>query len=307
MIPTISVHDLPSRREIVGQEIVAAYSNVGFAYISDHGVDQDLLADVFAMSRAFHALAEGEKRLVEVNRFHRGYIPFATSTDRTSTLGEATQPNASESFLMLRELPEGHRDLVDGTYLAGPNQWPSAPTGFREVLLAYQSVMENLAHELIDAIDGALGRDGQITRWFAEPTTWLRLLHYPPQDVSAPADAYGSAPHTDFGAITLLATDDVGGLEVRSPQGSWIEVPPLPGAFVMNVGDILAGWSGGRLRSTPHRVINRSGRERYSVPFFYDPSMRAPITLESNQPPLFADYVRGHLEGSYSHHQEVRA
>lgn len=307
MIPTISVHDLPSRRHIVGQEIVAAYADVGFAYIVEHGVDQDLLADVFAMSKAFHARPESEKRLIEVNSFHRGYIPFATSTDRTSTLGEATQPNASESFLMLRELPDGHVDRVDGIYLAGPNQWPIAPSGFRDVLLAYQSVMENLARELIDAIDGALGCDGYITRWFAEPTTWLRLLHYPPQAETAPEDTYGSAPHTDFGAITLLATDDVGGLEVRSPQGGWIEVPPLPGAFVMNVGDILAGWSDGRLRSTPHRVINRSGRERYSVPFFYDPSMRAPISLGANHPPLFADYVRGHLEGSYSHHQEVRS
>ena len=303
MIPVISVAELDIRSERIGQEIVDAYSTLGFAYVVEHPIDPALLADVFDMSRRFHALPESQKRAIELNTFHRGYVPFAASTDRTSTLGEAKKPNLSESFLMLRELPEDHPDVRDGIYLAGPNQWPTEPAAFQGVITEYNSAMASFALQLISAIDGALDADGQISRWFEEPTTWLRLLHYPPQDPTAPKDEYGSAPHTDFGAITLLAQDDVGGLSVSTPEGSWADVPPLPGAFVMNVGDVLHRWSGGRLISTPHRVTNRSGKERYSIPFFFDPSMRAPLDLDGASNTTFGDYVRHHLEGSYEHHQ----
>jgi isopenicillin N synthase-like dioxygenase len=139
--------------------------------------------------------------------------------------------------------------------------------------------------------------------------TWLRLLHYPPQDPQSPADEYGSAPHTDFGAITLLAQDDVGGLAVKTPGGDWVDVPPVDGAFVMNVGDMLKRWSNGRLRSTPHRVTNRTGRERYSVPYFYDPhvsTLIAPLPGLGDpafEPIVFAAFLRGELEASYEVHK----
>ena len=103
-------------------------------------------------------------------------------------------------------------------------------------------------------------------RFFEKPTTFLRLLHYPtqPEEIGL----FGSAPHTDYGYITLLAQDQVGGLEVRNKADEWIAAPPIADTFVMNVGDILARWTNDRFVSTPHRVINRSGRERYSQPFF---------------------------------------
>lgn len=303
MIPVISVADLPTHPESVGTAIVDAYGTLGFAYVVDHPIDLDLQDEAFEMSRRFHALPESRKRSIEVNRFHRGYVPFASSTDRTSTLGEAKKPNLSESFLMLRELPDDHPDVREGIYLAGPNQWPVEPAGFNEVLRAYNDAMSAFAAEVMSAIDLALNARGAISRWFDEPTTWLRLLHYPPQDPHSSRDEFGSAPHTDYGAITLLAQDDVGGLSVSTPQGTWADVPPVPGAFVMNVGDVLHRWSGGRLISTPHRVTNRSGKERYSIPFFFDPSMRAPLDLDNPRGSTFGDYVRHHLEGSYDIHK----
>lgn len=303
MIPVISVADLLTHPESVGASIVDAYATLGFSYVVDHPIDLDLQAEAFEMSRRFHALPESRKRNVEVNRFHRGYVPFASSTDRTSTLGEARKPNLSESFLMLRELPEDHLDVREGVYLAGPNQWPKEPVGFKEVLTAYNDAMSEFASRVMSAIDLAFDARGSISRWFTEPTTWLRLLHYPPQDPQGPADEFGSAPHTDFGAITLLAQDDVGGLSVSTPDGHWADVPPVTGAFVMNVGDILSRWSGGRLISTPHKVTNRSGRERFSIPFFFDPSMRAPVDLADPTGQTFGDYVRHHLEGSYDNHK----
>jgi isopenicillin N synthase-like dioxygenase len=160
----------------------------------------------------------------------------------------------------------------------------------------------------------ALGADeAAFAAAFDPPTTWLRLLHYPPQPPTSPDDLYGSAPHTDFGCITLLAQDDAGGLQVMTPAGEWVDAPPLPGSLVMNVGDMLHRWSNGRLRSTPHRVINRSGRERHSCPFFYDPSLRTeiaplPSCTGPGSPPrfesvVFGDFLRAELRAAYQRHE----
>jgi len=149
---------------------------------------------------------------------------------------------------------------------------------------------------------------------FDRPTTFLRMLHYPPQPPLSPEDLFGSAPHTDYGFITLLVQDEVGGLQVRNVHGEWIDAPYMPGAFVMNAGDILHRWSNGRFISTPHRVINRSGRERYSIPFFYDPNMLANIVpLESCIPAgqtaaydsvIYGDYLMARLRSNHDQHKE---
>ena len=114
--------------------------------------------------------------------------------------------------------------------------------------------------------------------FFAHPTTFLRLLHYPPQDPTGPDDEFGSNPHTDYGFVTILAQDENGGLQVRAPDGrTWLDAPPRAGAFVLNIGDIGERWSNGVLRSTPHRVLNRTGRDRYSIPYFFDPAADAVV------------------------------
>jgi isopenicillin N synthase-like dioxygenase len=144
-------------------------------------------------------------------------------------------------------------------------------------------------------------------RYFEKPTTFLRLLHYPTQPEEG--GLFGSAPHTDYGYITLLAQDDVGGLEVKNRAGNWIAAPPIPDTFVMNVGDILARWSNDSFVSTPHRVINRSGRERYSQPFFFDPSMDEMIealptcvpagTEPKYSPVLYGAYLMERIDRNY--------
>jgi isopenicillin N synthase-like dioxygenase len=175
----------------------------------------------------------------------------------------------------------------------------------------YDAAMAEFARTLIAVIAEALGDTNTMVATFESPTTWLRLLHYPPQHPQSPDDEYGSAPHTDFGAITLLAQDDVGGLAVKTTDGRWVDVPPVPNAFVMNVGDMLSRWSNGRLLSTPHRVTNRSGRERYSVPYFFDPHVStviAPLPSLGEpqfEPIVFGDFLRSQLEASYEAHQPV--
>ena len=289
----------------LARSFAKAYGETGFGYVINHGVDPDLRAAVFAASRKFHALPECAKLAIALDANHRGYIAINTSTDVNSDLAQVTKPNQSASFMMMREDPSVDPDV----YLSGPNQWPDLE-GFRAACEAYALAMTGLGRQLMSLALDALGvADRSILNDFETPTIWLRLLHYPPQSPQAPDDLYGSAPHKDFGCLTLLAQDDVGGLQVQTPQGRWIDAPPMRNAFVVNVGDMLHRLSNGQFLSTPHRVINRSGRERYSVPFFFDPHVSADIApLNGTGPPQFeplnfGDFLRCELEAGYDAHK----
>ncbi|MEZ5714464.1 MAG: 2OG-Fe(II) oxygenase family protein [Paracoccaceae bacterium] len=307
----IPVIDLGSEPDLPAA-FARAYGGVGFGYITGHGIDPALRAAVFEANRRFHALPLGDKMQVALDENHRGYIPLATSTDVNSQLAEVTKPNQSESFMMMREDAAHDPDA----FLSGPNQWPALP-GFRATLEAYNAALTALGRRLIHAALAATGAtpeaQAQALAGFDTPTTWLRLLHYPPAPATAPDDLYGSAPHCDFGALTILAQDDVGGLQVMTTDGAWIDAPPMPGAFVVNVGDMLHRMSNGRLRSTPHRVINRSGRERYSVPFFFDPHVSAEIAPLAGtgtprfEPLDFGAFLRAELGAAYDRHKPETA
>ncbi len=288
----------------LARDFAIAYGETGFGYVINHGIDPALREAVFAASKRFHALPLAAKEAIALNRNHRGYIAINTSTDVNSDLAEVTKPNQSASFMMMREDAVADPDI----YLSGPNQWPDLE-GFRAACEAYAAAMTGLGRSLMGLALEALGIDDRsVLAAFAEPTIWLRLLHYPPQSPQAPEDLYGSAPHKDFGCLTLLAQDDVGGLRVQTPAGRWVDAPPREDALVVNVGDMLHRMSNGRLLSTPHRVINTTGRERYSVPFFFDPHVSTEIAplpgtgTPHFEPLNFGDFLRRELEAGYDAH-----
>ena len=207
-------------------------------------------------------------------------------------------------------------DDAFGRPLQGPNQWPGNLPGFREAVTAYQAAMSGLARRFNRLL--ALGLDLPETFFdphFERPTTWLRLMHYPPEPPGTPSDQYGAAPHTDYGFVTFLAQDGRGGLEVRARDGDWIAAPPLAGTFVVNVADMLARWSNDRWTSTPHRVRNTSGRPRYSVPFFWDtdleseiaclPTCRGPDNPPRYEPVRYGDYVLERLDRNYAYRRKT--
>jgi len=214
-----------------------------------------------------------KKKSIELNSSHRGYIPINTSTIRTSSLTNVTKPNQSESIIILHELEDSDPDIINQVPLAGPNQYPKNMPEFKMAVVEYKEAMYKLSYRLVQAF--ALGLDlpkDYFINYFKKPTTFLRLLCYPPRSENSPNDLFGSAPHTDHGFITLVLQDDIGGLQVLNSSGSWIDAPFIKGTFIMNSGDALQRWTNGKLLSTPHRVLNKSGtKKRYSIVFFYDP------------------------------------
>lgn len=317
-VPVLDVAGLDSDLAAIAARLRDHLERVGFVYIAGHGVPRESVEAVRRASIAFHALPMAEKQKLKIDRNFRGYLGLATSTIVTSSVARVTKPNQSESLMLMHEVAADDPDALAGKPLQGPNQWPDEALlpGFRRTMETYVAQMSALARRLIGAIAVSLGMpQDYFAAAFARPTTFLRLLHYPTQPQEE--GLFGSAPHTDYGFLTLLAQDDVGGLEVRNKAGDWVAAPPIADTFVMNVGDILWRWSNGLFTSTPHRVINRSGRERYSQPFFFDPAMATviealppcvpPGTAPRFPPVVYGDYLMERIDKNYHYRKSAVA
>ncbi len=312
MSASIPVIDLQLPDADVIDAIIDAYSHIGFAQVVGHGVTADTISDAFDASSRFHALPLDHKMSIALDHNHRGYIADGTAVDRSSEVVAATAANRSESFMMMREDAPDSREVLANTPLAGPNQWPGVDN-FKEPVMRCHDAMRDVALRVLSLIDQGLGGRGDLIKSFSNPTTWFRLLHYPPVNNDAPEDVFGSAPHTDFGALTLVAQDSAGGLQVAHGNDNWIDVEPIEGAFVMNAGSMLHRWSNGRLRATPHRVRNRGSSDRYSCVLFCDPHMLTEVSplagcvddgqVPKFEPVVFADVVAHHLGAIYEQHQ----
>ena len=308
-IPKIDISEIEEKEfsRTLLQDFFSAYNTYGFGYIINHGIEKTLIEQLFQVSKQFHSQPLSEKMRVALDHNHRGYIAINTSTDVNSKLADVKKPNQSESFMMMRE----DKSELPDVYLSGPNQWPKLEN-FKEVLEKYTFNMTKLGRNLMRlALLSSGVRDLSVMQSLDTPTIWLRLLYYPPISKNSPSDLYGSAPHTDFGCLTILAQDEIGGLQVQTREGEWIDVPKLEGSFVVNVGDMLSRYTNGLLRSTPHRVINKSGKERFSCPFFFDPHANAVVQpLKGTGKPKFSpinfgEFLREELEASYEKHKKV--
>jgi isopenicillin N synthase-like dioxygenase len=288
----------------IAAEAGAACRDVGFFYVVNHAVDEGLIAATFDQSRRFFALPLAERQALAIETIggNRGYSGMLHEA-----LDPGRGPDMKEAFNVGLEIAPDDPDLLSGQPFRSLNAWPSLPN-FRETLLAYYDACAALGARLHRAFACDLGLEPDFfDDKFDRPMATLRLLHYPaPPAGSEPRT--GAGVHTDYGNLTLLATDDVGGLEVCARDGEWIEAPVVPGAFIVNIGDCLMRWTNDIYVSTPHRVVNRSARERYSIAFFYDPNPDAIVeTIPScvrqgervRYPPILAaDHLKRRLDAS---------
>ncbi|MDX2169493.1 MAG: 2-oxoglutarate and iron-dependent oxygenase domain-containing protein [Deltaproteobacteria bacterium] len=283
-IPIIDVAALidGSDAAAVAVQLGAACRAHGFFYVVGHGVDPLLRQRVEELARVFFAQDLDTKRRIAMahgGRAWRGY--FAVGDELTSGV-----PDQKEGLYVGSELAADHPLVRAGTPLHGPNLFPREPAGLAPAVLAYMDALTRLGHQLMAGLALSLGLDASYfpAHGTAEPLLLFRIFNYP---ALASAADWSVGEHTDYGLLTILAQDDAGGLEIRTRHG-WIAAPPLPGAFVCNIGDMLDRMTRGIFRSTPHRVRNTSGRDRLSLAFFFDPNFFArvqPIALDEPAPP----------------------
>lgn len=257
-------------REAFADELARACSEVGFFYLSGHDVAPETISRTREVTEAFFALPPAEKLGVERPRGrYRGYIPVM----EFNPTAEGRPPVRYEAFLAGAEISQDDPAVAESAGLLMPNLWPAAPAGFRDAVLSYQAEMERVSEALLRAFGLALGgREDRLLGYFAEPLSNLSLLHYLPRPTCEDTRPDDARAHYDTNALTVLLPGEVGGLEAMTAQGRWREVPPQPGCFVVNLGNMLACWSGGRFESTLHRVQPPLGIDRYSLAYFAAPN-----------------------------------
>jgi isopenicillin N synthase-like dioxygenase len=276
LVPRVDIASLltgPGDDTAVAAAIDAACRDTGFFSIVGHGADPALRTQLDTLAREFFALDNTEKAEIAMahgGRAWRGWFPVG---------GELTSgiPDRKEGIYFGAELDADDPRVRAGVPLHGPNLFPRRPAALRTVVLAYLDTMTQLGHAVMRGVALALGLP---VDWFAreltaDPTILFRIFCYPPAS-SRDEDEWGVREHTDYGLLTIVGQDEVGGLQVRSTRG-WIDVPPDADAFVCNIGDMLERMTGGRYRSTPHRVRNTGTSTRLSFPFFFDPGWDAEV------------------------------
>ncbi|MGE3290322.1 MAG: isopenicillin N synthase family dioxygenase [Geminicoccaceae bacterium] len=314
-IPVIDFRPMfePDRaaREAVGAAVRDACTRVGFFYAANHRVDPGVIGRTFEGAHRFFDLPLEEKLAVDVANSPnlRGY---------TKLLGENTDPTARgdlhEGFDLALELPPSDPDVAAGVFGYGPNQWPEGLPGFKEALLDYHAAMRQFGRRIFAAFALALELDeDHFEPLIGKPMAHMRVLHYPSQDGPIDERQIGIGAHSDYECFTVLCTDDVPALQVLNSAGEWIQAPPIKGAFIVNVGDLMARWTNDYFASTVHRAINRSGRERYSIPYFYGidsqkvvevlPTCIAPDRPAKYPPITCGDYIRSRFDATYAHRQ----
>lgn len=273
-------------------ELRFALTEIGFYFIVNHGVPAAQIEEVFRQAARFHALPLQRKLAVKIDRHNVGYLPIKGDTLRTSTVATVTKPNVNEAFFVARDLPNDHPEVMAGRRFRSANRWPSDLSGFREAVVGYCETVERLVRKLVPLYARALRLPLEyFDQPFREPQYKLRMTHYPYQGDLAD-DEFGIAPHTDTSFLTLLAPNDVPGLAIRTQSGRWIDAPAIPGAFVVNGGQLLQRWTNDDFLATPHRAVNRSGGERYALAFFCDanidwPVAAVPTCIGPDRPPKY--------------------
>ncbi|NQZ31133.1 MAG: 2OG-Fe(II) oxygenase [Oceanospirillaceae bacterium] len=277
-LPVIDISPLysknPDHWQSVALDIDSACQKSGFFYVTGHGITPERITQLAAMYQKFFAQPLDQKLQIDITktRHHRGYGAIGTEQ-----LDPKRPGDFKETFDMGRNLAPDHPHVLAEKPLHGTNQYPEL-VGFKELVETHYWDMLELGKTILRGLAIALGlAPYYFDKNFTEPLSVLRFIHYPQVEKIALKNQIGAGAHTDYGCITILHQDDIGGLQVQDKQGQWLDATPIAGSFVINIGDMMSRWSNDRYTSTPHRVINPSGSERYSMPFFVEPNFETKI------------------------------
>ena len=258
----------------VARQVHQAATNVGFFYIANHRVPPAVIDAAHEASIRFFALPHEEKLRVKIDDRHRGFIAIGEAK-----MYDNAKVDLKESFAWGLELPADDPDVAAGKSLMGPNNWPDFMPELRTALYHYYEAVLACGNDLLRAFAVGLGlHQTFFLEKYERPLARGSIIYYPTQPPDLGRSQFGVAPHTDYGCITIVWQDASGGLQVRNREGEWIAAPPIEGTFVINIGDLMARWTNGLFASTPHRVVNRSGRARHSMAVFFDPNFDAVVS-----------------------------
>lgn len=267
MIPVV---DLSGSVDAYAHAVIDAVESIGFVAVTGHGVAQSQIDAMRTLLVDLFDLSDGVKVDQAITRSnYRGFIPLGFFTPNRDD-PDAPAPDAYEGFKVHREV-SADNPVCAQSEIYGPNRWPPQLPKMADIVLDYWAGCDRLATQLLAIFEDALGlAEGDLQQRFEHPVTNMTLLHYPPTEPDE--NRFGIHPHKDTNVITVLYPDPVGGLFARTRAGEWIEATCPSDALLINVGDMLEIWSGGRFVSTPHKVINVSGSQRYAFPWFLAPS-----------------------------------
>jgi isopenicillin N synthase-like dioxygenase len=302
----------------VAKEIGEACRNIGAFYIVDHGMSDELIARTFAEVERFFALPPECKAEIAIERSdcHRGY--FMVGGKRPDP-GQATAiEDYKEGIKIGRDLSSGHPLVRAGIPMHGPNQWPRGLPGWEGAMRSYLDAVIALGNQIMRAFALSLDLDECFfDAMLTEPMISLGPLHYPPQQTADTENRIGAHAHTDFGCVTILAQDRVGGLQVRNVAGDWIDAPPVADSLVINIGDMMARWTNDVFTPANHRVISAAGVGRYSIATFFDPDYDAdlsvlPTCTGPHNPPRYPPTTAGRsllgrVEENFAYHRDLGA
>jgi isopenicillin N synthase-like dioxygenase len=298
--------DAEGRRQ-VAEQVDHALRTAGFLLITGHSVDSALRTEVRTLAREFFALPEAVKARYAVSVGGRGWIPPGAEANGYAE-GTETPADLKESYSLAADDPTGDA-AVDEVWFQ-PNVWPVEVPALRPALTEYLARMRALADELMSICAVALGLPADhFAAYLRHPTFGFNLNWYPPLRRVGPPEPgqFRIGPHTDFGTVTVLDREPgLGGLQVCTADGEWVDAPFDPEAFTVNIGDVLARWTGDRWRSTRHRVLAPSAEapeeDLLSLVYFYEAdhdavveSLPSPIGTTTYPPVVWGDYLRAKL------------
>ena len=300
-------------REQAAADLRYIQENLGYYYITNHGVSAELIERSFEKVAEFFALPEVEKRKILVNRHQLGFVPAKASIMKTELTDANTVADLNEGLSLMRERAPDDPKVVADVRFSGLNPWPDGVPGLRETFLEYHVEMDALAKRLLPLYALALDKPADyFDPYFADAHYYNRNTFYPAAAGIEGQQGVGS--HTDHNFMALLPMSAEPGLEYATPSGDWFEAPMVPGAVVVNTGEFLKRWTNGRFLPTPHRVTVPK-RDRYALTFHYSPSDETvadpldtcvgPDHPRQFEPKTFIQHMTDYIDAVYVPQQEM--